>query len=129
MAEAVLAVPLPHMGVSVQEATVVARGKAGGDEGRAEEPLCDISTDKVDTEIVSPADGVLARIVAEIGDTVAVGATLAELAAGAPLAESPVGPTHAETPVGATLAETPVGATHAETPVGTTHAETPVGAT
>jgi pyruvate dehydrogenase E2 component (dihydrolipoamide acetyltransferase) len=82
MAEALLAVPLPHMGVSVEEATVVAWRKSVGDEVRADEPLCEIATDKADTDVVSPADGVLARIVAEAGDTVAVGATLAELAVG-----------------------------------------------
>lgn len=77
--DVVVAVPLPHMGVSVEEATVVAWHKAPGDDVRAGEPLCDIATDKVDTEVVSPADGVLARVVAAEGDTVAIGAVLAEL--------------------------------------------------
>jgi 2-oxoglutarate dehydrogenase E2 component (dihydrolipoamide succinyltransferase) len=81
-ADSLLAVPVPHMGVSVEEATVVAWHKVVGDEVRAGEALCDVSTDKVDTEIASPADGVLARIVAAVGETVAVGATLAEVAVG-----------------------------------------------
>jgi pyruvate dehydrogenase E2 component (dihydrolipoamide acetyltransferase) len=80
MPEALLAVPLPHMGVSVEEATVLVWHKGVGDRVRADETLCEISTDKVDTEIVSPAEGVLARIVAQTGDTVKVGGTLAELA-------------------------------------------------
>jgi 2-oxoglutarate dehydrogenase E2 component (dihydrolipoamide succinyltransferase) len=78
----IVAVPMPHLGVSVQEGTVVAWHKAPGDEVRADEPLCDIATDKVDTELVSPVDGVLARIVVQEGDTVAVGEPLAELAVG-----------------------------------------------
>jgi pyruvate dehydrogenase E2 component (dihydrolipoamide acetyltransferase) len=82
VADARLAVPLPHMGVSVEEATVVGWHKAIGDAVRAGEPLCEISTDKVETEITSPADGVLARIVAEVGDTIPVGGTLAELVTG-----------------------------------------------
>src|SRR5690348_12573436 len=93
MPEPLVAVPLPHMGVSVDEATVVAWHKSVGEAVRADEALCDISTDKVDTEIASPCDGVLARIVAEVGETVAVGATLAELAVGADIsapAPSPV---------------------------------------
>jgi 2-oxoglutarate dehydrogenase E2 component (dihydrolipoamide succinyltransferase) len=74
-----LTVPLPHMGVSVEEGTVVAWHKTVGDTVQAGEPLCEISTDKVETEITAPADGVLARILAEVGDTVAVGGTLAEM--------------------------------------------------
>ena len=83
MADDLIAVPLPHMGVSVEEATVVAWHKAPGDEVRADEALCDIATDKVDTEVVAPSDGVLARVVAEVGETVPVGAVLCELAVGA----------------------------------------------
>ena len=78
----IIAVPMPHMGVSVEEGTIVAWHKAPGDEVRADEAICDIATDKVDTEVASPADGVLARILAEAGDTVAVGDPLAELAVG-----------------------------------------------
>jgi pyruvate dehydrogenase E2 component (dihydrolipoamide acetyltransferase) len=77
-----MVVPVPHMGISVEEATVVSWHKALGDSVRAGEPLCEISTDKVETEITSPADGVLARIVAEVGDTIPVGGTLAELVTG-----------------------------------------------
>ena len=70
---------MPHMGVSVEEGTVVAWHKAEGDEVREGEPVCDIATDKVDTEVVAPADGVLLKIVAAEGDTVPVGEPIAEM--------------------------------------------------
>ena len=54
---------------------------------KADEPICDIATDKVDTEVVAPADGVLARVVAEVGATVAVGEALAELSVAGGTAE------------------------------------------
>ena len=74
-----LVIPMPHMGVSVTEGTVVAWRKQAGDQVKADEPICDIATDKVDTEVVAPADGVLARVIAEVGETVEVGEPLAEL--------------------------------------------------
>jgi 2-oxoglutarate dehydrogenase E2 component (dihydrolipoamide succinyltransferase) len=76
-------VPMPHMGVSVEEGTVIEWLKQVGDEVAAEEPICAIATDKVDTEVVAPVDGVLARILVEVDEDVAVGAPLAELAVGA----------------------------------------------
>lgn len=75
-----LVVPMPHMGVSVEEGTVVEWHKAVGDEVAAEEVLCEIATDKVDTEVVAPAGGVLVRIVAAVGESVPVGEPLAEIA-------------------------------------------------
>ncbi len=75
-------VPLPHMGVSVEEGTVIEWHKQVGDEVAEGELICEISTDKVDTEIVSPAAGTLTSIVAEVGETVAVGGALAELDGG-----------------------------------------------
>jgi 2-oxoglutarate dehydrogenase E2 component (dihydrolipoamide succinyltransferase) len=83
-------VPMPHMGVSVEEGTVIEWLKAVGDEVAAEEPICAIATDKVDTEVVAPADGVLAKIVAAEGDNVAVGQAIAELAVGGDAAEAAV---------------------------------------
>ncbi|MBS1880616.1 MAG: hypothetical protein JST31_13980, partial [Actinobacteria bacterium] len=73
---------MPHMGVSVEEGTVIEWHKRVGEEVAEGELICEVSTDKVDTEIVSPAAGTLTRIVAEAGDTVAVGAPLAELDGG-----------------------------------------------
>jgi pyruvate/2-oxoglutarate dehydrogenase complex dihydrolipoamide acyltransferase (E2) component len=80
---AALVVPMPHMGVSVEEGTVVEWRKAVGEEVAADEVLCEIATDKVDTEVPAPAAGVLTRILAEVGDSVPVGEPLAELTVGA----------------------------------------------
>lgn len=91
MAEAVV-VPMPHMGVSVEEGTVIEWLVSVGDEVKADQVLCAIATDKVDTEVVAPADGVLVRIVAEVGADVPVGQPLAELSTsgeGAVVAASP----------------------------------------
>ena len=54
-------VPMPHMGVSVEEGTVIEWLKAVGDEVAADEVICAIATDKVDIEVVAPATGVLAQ--------------------------------------------------------------------
>ncbi|HEX8752027.1 MAG TPA: dihydrolipoamide acetyltransferase family protein [Solirubrobacterales bacterium] len=83
-----LIVPMPHMGVSVEEGTVVEWHKAVGEAVAAEEVLCEIATDKVDTEVLSPADGVLSRVLAEVGDSVPVGEPLAELTVGADAARN-----------------------------------------
>jgi 2-oxoglutarate dehydrogenase E2 component (dihydrolipoamide succinyltransferase) len=76
-------VPMPHMGVSVEEGTVIEWLKAVGEEVKAEEAICAIATDKVDTEVEAPADGVLAKQLVAEGESVAVGEPLAELAVGA----------------------------------------------
>lgn len=81
-AASTVVVPMPHMGVSVEEGTVVEWLKQVGDEVAAEEAICAIATDKVDTEVVAPVAGVLARILVEVDGNVAVGAALAELAVG-----------------------------------------------
>jgi 2-oxoglutarate dehydrogenase complex dihydrolipoamide succinyltransferase (E2) component len=76
-------VSMPQMGVSVAEGTIVEWRKRPGDWVEADEPICDVSTDKVDVEIPSPTAGRLERILVEPGETVAVGAVLAELDGGA----------------------------------------------
>ncbi len=73
-------VVMPQMGVSVSEGTIIKWLKSEGQEIRADEPLLEISTDKVDTEVPSPADGILDRIVKPEGETVAVGTTIALIA-------------------------------------------------
>src|SRR6185437_5763018 len=73
---------MPQMGISVAEGTIVEWRKRPGDWVEADEPVCDVSTDKVDVEIPAPVAGRLARIVAEPGETVEVGAVLAELEVG-----------------------------------------------
>ena len=70
---------MPQMGVSVAEGTIIAWHKRPGDWVEADETICEISTDKVDTEIPSPANGRLVRILVEPNQTVAVGTLLAEL--------------------------------------------------
>jgi 2-oxoglutarate dehydrogenase dihydrolipoamide succinyltransferase (E2 component) len=74
---------MPQMGVSVAEGTIVEWRKRPGDWVEADEPICDVTTDKVDVEIPSPATGRLERILVEPGATVSVGTPLAEIDAGA----------------------------------------------
>ena len=78
-----LQVVMPQMGVSVAEGTIVEWRKQPGDWVEADEPLCDVSTDKVDVEIPSPGSGRLGRILAEPGTTVPVGTPIAEIDAAA----------------------------------------------
>src|SRR5882757_9046841 len=72
-----VSVTLPALGESVTEGTVTRWLKKEGDTIVADEPLLEISTDKVDTEIPAPASGVLLRISVGEDETVAVGAELA----------------------------------------------------
>ncbi len=73
-------VTLPAMGESVREGTVLEWHKSEGDTVEADEPLVDVSTDKVDAEVPAPTAGTLVKILAAEGETVAVGAVLAEIA-------------------------------------------------
>jgi pyruvate/2-oxoglutarate dehydrogenase complex dihydrolipoamide acyltransferase (E2) component len=77
--ETLIDVVMPQMGVSVSEGTIVGWRKQVGDWVEYEEALVDISTDKIDTELPSPAAGRVAEIVVEVGTTVEVGAVLARL--------------------------------------------------
>jgi 2-oxoglutarate decarboxylase len=77
--ETLLPVVLPSMGESVTEGTVTGIRKSAGDMVEAGETLVDVTTDKVDVEIPSPAAGRIARFTVKDGDTVAVGALLAEI--------------------------------------------------
>src|SRR5947209_4037780 len=70
-------VQMPALGESVTEGTVTRWLKQEGDTVEVDEPLLEVSTDKVDTEIPSPAAGVLTKIVAQEDDTVEVGGELA----------------------------------------------------
>jgi 2-oxoglutarate dehydrogenase E2 component (dihydrolipoamide succinyltransferase) len=80
---------MPQMGISVAEGTIVEWRKQVGDRVEADEPVCDVSTDKVDVEIPAPAAGRLARIAVEPGETVEVGTVLAELETDAKPGEAP----------------------------------------
>ncbi|MFD1051210.1 biotin/lipoyl-containing protein, partial [Kibdelosporangium lantanae] len=70
-------VQMPALGESVTEGTVTRWLKQVGDTVEVDEPLLEVSTDKVDTEIPSPAAGVLEKIVAQEDETVEIGAELA----------------------------------------------------
>src|SRR5215210_3421251 len=70
-------VVMPQMGVSVSEGTITKWLKQQGEEVEADEPLLEISTDKVDTEVPSPGTGVLREILVQEGQTVDVGTKLA----------------------------------------------------
>jgi 2-oxoglutarate dehydrogenase E2 component (dihydrolipoamide succinyltransferase) len=72
-------VTMPQMGISVAEGTILEWRKRPGDWVEADETVCDVTTDKVDVEIPSPAPGRLERILVEPGETVGVGTVLAEL--------------------------------------------------
>lgn len=74
-------VVMPQLGVSVTEGTLLAWHCEPGEQIEADAPLCDVSTDKVDSEVPSPAGGVLAEQLAGPGDTVAVGTVIARIAA------------------------------------------------
>ena len=81
-------VTLPAMGESVREGTVLEWHKQAGEAVEAGETIVDVSTDKVDAEVPAPTAGTLVAIHAAEGDTVAVGALLAEIAP-SPVAPSP----------------------------------------
>jgi pyruvate dehydrogenase E2 component (dihydrolipoamide acetyltransferase) len=75
--EMAVSVQMPALGESVTEGTVTRWLKQEGDTVAVDEPLLEVSTDKVDTEIPSPAAGVLTRIIAQEDDTVEIGGELA----------------------------------------------------
>src|SRR5438067_2458454 len=76
-------VTLPEMGESVTEGTVAKWLKQPGDSVREGEALVEVTTDKVDAEVPAPATGKLLKILADAGQTIAVGAPLAEIEVGA----------------------------------------------
>jgi pyruvate dehydrogenase E2 component (dihydrolipoamide acetyltransferase) len=87
-------VVMPQMGVSVSEGTITKWLKQEGEAIAADEPLLEISTDKVDTEVPSSASGVVVKILVQEGETVEVGTVLAQIApeGAEPAAEAPPAP-------------------------------------
>lgn len=83
-------VVMPRMGVSISEGTVTAWLVGVGDTVAADQPICELSTDKTDVEVPSPAAGAIRRICVGAGETVTVGTPLAE-----------IGPEDADRPSGA----------------------------
>ncbi|MFE0249295.1 biotin/lipoyl-containing protein, partial [[Kitasatospora] papulosa] len=129
-----VSVTLPALGESVTEGTVTRWLKAEGERVEADEPLLEVSTDKVDTEIPAPASGVLSAIKVAEDETVEVGAELAVIddgsgapaAAEAPAAEAPA----QEAPAAAPAQEAPAPAAEApaqETPAQEAPAAAPAG--
>ena len=104
-------VTMPALGESVSEGTVTRWLKAEGDHVNVDEPLLEVSTDKVDTEIPSPVAGILQKIVVQIDQTVPVGAELAIIADGA------AAPAPGAAPVAAPVVQTPPPAPVAVAPV------------
>src|ERR1051326_4722665 len=78
-----VSVSMPQLGESVTEGTVTRWLKKEGERVEVDEPLLEVSTDKVDTEIPSPASGILRGISVDEDETVAVGAQLAVIDDGA----------------------------------------------
>jgi pyruvate dehydrogenase E2 component (dihydrolipoamide acetyltransferase) len=107
-------VVMPQMGVSVSEGTITKWLKKEGEHIEADESLLEISTDKVDTEVPSPASGTVTQILVQEGETVEVGTKLAVIggeAGGAPAAEPEAPPEPAPAP-----AEAPAPAAEAPAP-------------
>ena len=101
-------VTLPALGESVTEGTVTRWLKSVGDSVEVDEPLLEISTDKVDTEIPSPFAGTLQQILVQEDETVEVGAPLAVIGSGdAPAAEQPSAPEPAAEPEAPAAEEKP----------------------
>ena len=97
-------VTMPALGESVTEGTVTRWLKAEGDTVAIDEPLLEVSTDKVDTEIPSPYAGVIEKILVPVDSTVLVGADLVIINDGsggsaAPVAAAPVAAPSAPAPV------------------------------
>ena len=78
----VVDVVMPQMGVSVSEGTITRWMKQVGEHIEADETIVEISTDKVDTEVPSPASGIVREILANDGDTVPVNTRIAVIAVG-----------------------------------------------
>jgi pyruvate/2-oxoglutarate dehydrogenase complex dihydrolipoamide acyltransferase (E2) component len=100
-------VTMPQMGVSVAEGTIAVWRKQVGDAVAADETICEITTDKIDTEVPAPVGGTVAELLVDVDATVEVGTVIARIATGA-------GGEPADAPSGAApAAEEEVGATEA----------------
>src|SRR5579871_1956153 len=110
----VVDVVMPQMGVSVSEGTITRWAKQVGDHIEADETIVEISTDKVDTEVPSPATGVIREILADEGETVPVATRIAVIDTGGG-GGAPAEPA-AETPPPAAAAPAPEPAAPAPAP-------------
>ncbi|MCP9486580.1 MAG: 2-oxo acid dehydrogenase subunit E2 [Gaiellaceae bacterium MAG52_C11] len=128
--ETQIEVVMPQMGVSVSEGTITKWLKTEGEPIARDEALLEISTDKVDTEVPSPGEGIVAKIMVQEGETVEVGAVLAVIAPegadiGAPAAaERPPAPATQEAADASEAAATETAATETAEPTAPTPAPT-----
>ena len=122
-------VVMPQMGVSVSEGTITKWLKSEGEQIGRDEPLLEISTDKVDTEVPSPAEGVVAQILVQEGETVEVGTVLAVISPeGAAPAAAPEAPPEPATQDAADASETAASETAQPTPPAPPPAPAPTAA-
>ena len=122
---ALVDVTMPQMGVSVAEGTVVGWRVEVGDRIGADQTICEISTDKIDTEVPAPVAGVVAEILVPVESIVSVGTVLARIAReGLPAGAEPLARTGGTASNGAGVSESPAGAS--ESPAGVS--ESPAGA-
>jgi len=117
--ETAVDVVMPQMGVSVSEGTITRWLKQEGEQVEADEPLLEISTDKVDTEVPSPASGTLTQILVQEGETVEVGTKLGQIGGAAGGAAPESAPESAPEPATADAAAEADAASPAETPAPT----------
>jgi pyruvate dehydrogenase E2 component (dihydrolipoamide acetyltransferase) len=118
--ETAVDVVMPQMGVSVSEGTITRWLKQEGETVEADEPLLEISTDKVDTEVPSPASGTVTQILVQEGETVDVGTKLGQIGGAAGEAPAPAAePEPAPQPATAEAAAEADASSPAETPAPT----------
>ena len=109
-------VTMPALGESVTEGTVTTWLKAVGDAIEADEPLLEVSTDKVDSEVPSPASGFLTQICVQEDETVAVGTLLAVISTSAPVQSAPTSQS-CEAPVSSSVPPAPAAPAQVAAPV------------
>src|SRR3954470_5227765 len=98
-------ITMPQLGETVTEGTITRWLKQVGDQVAEDEVLFEVSTDKVDSEVPSPAAGYLSEILVQEGETVDVGAKLAVISADAPSGNGAAAPAPAADPAAETKAE------------------------
>jgi 2-oxoglutarate dehydrogenase E2 component (dihydrolipoamide succinyltransferase) len=120
-------VKMPQLGETIIEGTILKWLKAEGEQVARDEPLFEISTDKVDTEVPSPVAGTIARILVDEGATVAVGTVVMEIddGSGDGETEAPVADTTEAAPAPEPPASQPAGPPVAEAPVAASQAVSP----
>src|SRR5580698_2960353 len=108
---------MPKMGESVIEATIIKWTKNEGDKVKADETLLEIATDKVDSEIPAPSDGILVKKLCKEGDVVPVGKAIAIISTDGAAVETPVNAPVVETKKAALVASAQVASPAVAEPV------------